>query len=138
MRVFPIVHFLSTSPAWGTTLYRFQVAVVGIAFYPRPPRGGRHLRLCARQHAGTLSIHVPRVGDDSGVFARQSCRYPFYPRPPRGGRPPTRTGVTRMFDLSIHVPRVGDDPKDVYGMCVGIALSIHVPRVGDDRCRSGQ
>ena len=46
--------------------------------------------------------------------------------------------MTRMFDLSIHVPRVGDDPKDVYGMCVGIALSIHVPRVGDDRCRSGQ
>ena len=34
--------------------------------------------------------------------------------------------------ISIHVPRVGDDPKDIYGMCVGIAISIHVPRVGDD------
>ena len=33
-------------------------------FYPRPPRGGRHL-----------------PGPD-GTFA-----YDFYPRPPRGGRP---------------------------------------------------
>ena len=33
-------------------------------FYPRPPRGGRHAGWFAKIKEETISIHVPRVGDD--------------------------------------------------------------------------
>ena len=38
--------FLSTSPAWGTTLTVMRASARGNTFYPRPPRGGRLWRFC--------------------------------------------------------------------------------------------
>ena len=60
---------------------------VATYFYPRPPRGGRPRELLLYEVAQNISIHVPRVGDDTveAVLAA-------------GGN-----------DISIHVPRVGDD-----------------------------
>ena len=78
-------------------------------FYPRPPCGGRRAAFCASVEVLPISIHVPRVGDDSTpfvwvyhqivflstspVWGTTQCFAPpvphplnFYPRPPCGGR----------------------------------------------------
>ena len=56
----------------------------------------------------TISIHVPREGDD------------VRPKAPRAASP-----------ISIHVPREGDDVPGFDGGADG-KISIHVPREGDD------
>ena len=56
-------------------------------FYPRPPYGGRRIKTAADYKAAEISIHVPRMGDDT------LCRGQVWQ-----GRP-----------ISIHVPRMGDD-----------------------------
>ena len=57
----------------------------------------------------TISIHVPRVEDDSRCAKTFICAY----------------------WISIHVPRVEDD-SDVLGRFFIHTISIHVPRVEDD------
>ena len=80
----------------------------------------------------TISIHIPRVGDDR----------------------PDEVIHVAINPISIHIPRVGDDVRfqrfrhirlrfqstsPVWGMtegqlrdCYAFAISIHIPRVGDD------
>ena len=79
-----------------------------------------------------ISIHAPREGSDSALWAMTSLPkyfYPrsprgerpqlpfpqqwqhpnFYPRSPRGERPPRRGDLTRAGKISIHAPREGSD-----------------------------
>ena len=56
-----------------------------------------------------ISIHVPRVEDDSAHRVR-TCR----------------------SRISIHVPRVEDDDAEGIKGIIDTAISIHVPRVEDD------
>ncbi len=101
-------------------------------FYPRPPRGGRRVHAKSADSPSTISIHVPREGDDSPRQKRPARRRRFlstspargttalfwnlifsernfYPRPPRGGRRRIRRFLFPVFHISIHVPREGDD-----------------------------
>ncbi len=55
-------------------------------FYPRPPRGGRHHRVCAGQLVVQISIHALREEDDTVCLIVLGIAFDFYPRPPRGGR----------------------------------------------------
>ena len=57
-----------------------------VYFYPRSPRGERHLRGPEPADLGTISIHAPREGSD--VL-------------PAGGQ--------QKVDISIHAPREGSD-----------------------------
>ena len=79
----------------------------------------------------TISIHIPRVGDDGAMIESIKLWMHFYPHPPRGGRlsfcmaywqswlflstsPAWGTTTTMMAahakpGISIHIPRVGDD-----------------------------
>ena len=57
------VAFLSTSPVWGTTRL----------WNPSTP-------------PATISIHVPRMGDDTRSVIMMKSKRNFYPRPPYGGR----------------------------------------------------
>ena len=78
-------------------------------FYPRPPRGGRHIPLAAlnlshrflstpsaRRATGAvedargpqqISIHALREEGDRAIIGPATGIENFYPRPPRGGRP---------------------------------------------------
>ncbi len=100
--------FQSTSPVWRTTPFAVQRAPAKWNFNPRPPCGGRPnvhgwrgqrqrfqstspvWRTTGRYYdtwdSGGISIHVPRVEDDSEVEKMKN---------------PTK--------ISIHVPRVEDD-----------------------------
>ena len=87
-----LFRFLSTSPVWGTT----AVAQV------------------ERDLAETISIHVPRMGDDRS----------------------TNTVHSTGTEISIHVPRMGDDQGQQITQQGQQIISIHVPRMGDDRLAS--
>ena len=57
--------FQSTSPAWGTTCSAIRCLCPKRYFNPRPPRGGRRPHCQSTYQKLRISIHVPRVGDDS-------------------------------------------------------------------------
>ena len=100
--------FLSTPSARRATARDRAAPGQADNFYPRPPRGGRQLKigrasvsktisihalreegdavLCGRLRRMRISIHALREeGDLHPVFTLQPHSY-FYPRPPRGGR----------------------------------------------------
>ena len=55
-------------------------------FYPRPPRGGRHLRLFFNGMSVTYFYPRPPRGGRHGRLKNGMKPANFYPRPPRGGR----------------------------------------------------
>ena len=124
--------FQSTSPVWRTTKIHFCERRSWVYFNPRPPCGGRRYTTELDQPQEIISIHVPRVEDDSGrrsqtptaeKFQSTSpvwrttdsldkglfCFCDFNPRPPCGGRPISRLFQGYQVRISIHVPRVEDD-----------------------------
>ena len=107
--VYTGIIFLSTSPVWGTT------------------PAGRRLPVVL-----TISIHVPRMGDDGRFRSGWTDAGYFYPRPPYGGRPGLCQNRIAFFSISIHVPRMGDDKRGVRKSTPPRTISIHVPRMGDD------
>ena len=56
-------------------------------FYPRPPRGGRHVWRIHDEHQQHISIHALREEGDAVSGWATRLLLNFYPRPPRGGRP---------------------------------------------------
>ena len=128
--------FLSTSPAWGTTLPAGRRRFFVPNFYPRPPRGGRLSVTDYEKVLATISIHVPRVGDDVQRVQLTPHAINISIHVPRVG---DDTGVQvgqLTYTISIHVPRVGDDGERTRRPAGGRKISIHVPRVGDDRTTS--
>ena len=55
-------------------------------FYPRPPRGGRLATALIAAHEELISIHALREEGDRLVSGMAVAQRYFYPRPPRGGR----------------------------------------------------
>ena len=123
--------FQSTSPVWGTT----------VDYQPD-------------YHDKSISIHVPRVGDDRCLTVKIYLFFLFQSTSPAWGTTCGGLFFFRYKAISIHVPRVGDDmrrscsaaassyfnPRPPRGGRPGstivnfwyLGISIHVPRVGDD------
>ena len=170
-----MVVFQSTSSVWRTTIqvYTLRIRIcISIHvlrveddrlrsswrpadrnFNPRPPCGGRRVRLiCIGKHI-LISIHVLRVEDDGLSVSPYSHPLHFNPRPPCGGRQDKndaqqkveqfqstssvwRTTSTDSMpfgttSISIHVLRVEDDEQSTYHRRAH-QISIHVLRVEDD------
>ena len=84
--------FQSTSPAWGTTPCRYIVIHRRVYFNPRPLHGGRPTSAVSVNGEYTISIHVPRMGDDLASMS------PLTPNTVFQSTSPVR-GTTR-FDTS--------------------------------------
>ena len=100
-------------------------------FYPRSPRGERHVARCMPpklytflstlpawgatfcpqnpQKPHNISIHAPRVGSDDRRALDVAIEQDFYPRSPRGERHPEALQNGGATKISIHAPRVGSD-----------------------------
>ena len=79
--------FLSTLPARGATCPVSDGLGDPGNFYPRSPRGERHLRGGQCLVPGDISIHAPREGSDrSCSISIEMYSIDFYPRSPRGER----------------------------------------------------
>ena len=63
--------FLSTLPARGATAAHQGLALVRQNFYPRSPRGERHVGVAGGQLVGGISIHAPREGSDPAGLRRR-------------------------------------------------------------------
>ena len=87
------LHFYPRPPRGGRPSGFAAPQYPAVDFYPRPPRGGRQMPVVMHRRNRGISIHVPRVGDDTRWNA------------------PCKTCC-----ISIHVPRVGDDR---HGDCSG-------------------
>ena len=100
-------------------------------FYPRPPRGGRRLRVCRRRRDRTfLSTPSARRATTRVYFIAQRPAN-FYPRPPRGGRRVVFQRGRKRIRISIHALREEGDFFDrVYPQEHGI--SIHALREEGD------
>ena len=127
--------FQSTSPVWRTTRRKNKWKETVSNFNPRPPCGGRPGYADCEMGGFSISIHVPRVEDDTALFDDLVRERDFNPRPPCGGRRPLRviclrargfqstspvwrTTVVAVLPrrrnvISIHVPRVEDDSQDL-------------------------
>ena len=125
-------------------------------FNPRPPCGGRLVDNYGHDEDEQISIHVPRVEDDSELPRRNTHTsafqstspvwrttaalllslflLPLYfnPRPPCGGRLSPIDLDSPEEVISIHVPRVEDDNDRKRQKIPVDGISIHVPRVEDD------
>ena len=82
-----------------------------VDFYPRPPRGGRHV---LAQLFGVEQVFLSTPSARRATKAH--CTRPrkaghFYPRPPRGGRPPARPLQPRLPDFYPRPPRGGRQQK---------------------------
>ena len=60
-------------------------------------------------HKQAISIHIPRVGDDEKISVRLSKYRRFQSTSPVWGMTPVRMYRAEIFQISIHIPRVGDD-----------------------------
>ena len=168
--------FLSTSPVWGTTFPLLGREVSSTNFYPRPPYGGRQRQLdavadlrkflstspvwgttgsrCHRRAGCSISIHVPRMGDDVCPFtltansvskflstspvwgttygyARVSSRDQFLSTSPVWGTTKVRLARRGHKAFLSTSPVWGTTPAR-RADCHGQGISIHVPRMGDD------
>ena len=93
VRCRPDRYFYPRPPRGGRHLRRAAAHCPAGHFYPRPPQGGRPHRLPRMPSTHSISIHALRKeGDFFGVVCWSASAY-FYPRPPQGGRrciPPDR------------------------------------------------
>ena len=88
-------------------------------FYPRPPRGGRRLRILWRLAITYISIHALREEGDASSSSSSMTMTNFYPRPPRGGR---HTGLEHWCSgpvISIHALREEGDNREISGRHCG-------------------
>ena len=93
--------------------YRWSALKKPRYFYPRPPRGGRHI-LQSYPQKTALFLSTPSARRATRIENKPVWRsHNFYPRPPRGGRPQkhVQMGVKRV--ISIHALREeGDDEPE--------------------------
>ena len=127
----PPAGFLSTPSARRATTTGWCDWQNSTNFYPRPPRGGRHLTAV---HAGSPAYFYPRPprGGRLGPQLLSGHLPDFYPRPPRGGRrlPAGATGKIRR--ISIHALREeGDGAALPSAECLE-DISIHALREEGD------
>ena len=144
--------FLSTPSARRATSEVLLPRLLLENFYPRPPRGGRHLRVLTPSNFKDFYPRPPRGGrplridlqDTTGQFlstpsARRATRnhhtsrYPppyFYPRPPRGGRLCRLVHPFQGVFISIHALREEGDAGMVFDTDVESNFYPRPPRGG--------
>ena len=146
--------FQSTSPVRGTTKVT-RAWASDVAFQSTSPVRGTTIAPTLLSRSMTISIHVPREGDDptsmwpcprrssfqstSPVRGTTTPRLPVFPgcqlfqstSPVRGTTLQFPHAAVRL-DISIHVPREGDDLAEPPPEPPEPPISIHVPREGDD------
>ena len=102
-------------------------------FNPRPPCGGRPQKGFLDSSGVSISIHVPRAGDDLDVHIEQSYLCVFQSTSPVRGT--TRGYVSRKSDGIIFQstsPVRGTTQSNSISKGDN-GISIHVPRAGDDQ-----
>ena len=100
--------FQSTSPGWRTTM-RILLLMFSYPFQSTSP-GWRTTRLFSNcRSRESISIHVPRVEDDTVLEWMSSSNVKFQSTSPGWRTTDKVRGDGESYSISIHVPRVEDD-----------------------------
>ena len=124
--------FLSTSPVWGTTLYAGVKFGKDGQFLSTSPVWGTTIPAGLSGALSSISIHVPRMGDDLSSISCSVGISSISIHVPRMGDDIGSGCFTLFIIISIHVPRMGDDVNHPVLFGGFYYISIHVPRMGDD------
>ena len=79
-------------------------------FYPRSPRGERHIDATAMPSNFHISIHAPREGSDALTGHDVVC-FMISIHAPREGSDSTMPKFYTAYGISIHAPREGSDVR---------------------------
>ena len=126
-----INRFQSTHPARGaTTAVGTSLYNLGISIHA--PREGCDSSLYAGISITlSISIHAPREGCDRGAGGRADLDGQFQStHPARGATRPVMVSI-QADAISIHAPREGCDAS-MSARCAQMGISIHAPREGCD------
>ena len=105
----PPAKFQSTSPARGTTRYsRIRGTETSISIHV-PREGDDRTHDTNNVAVLRISIHVPREGDDIQELSFKSMNLEFQSTSPARGTTVPCARHERRVVISIHVPREGDD-----------------------------
>ena len=100
-------------------------------FYPRPPRGGRHIPPCAPSVPHQF-LSTPSARRATSSIATNTRYWEhFYPRPPRGGRQTQKRHTSRFWNFYPRPPRGGRLQSGLTG-APSNAISIHALREEGD------
>ena len=123
--ILPSPLFLSTPSARRATTVPSSETTSVEDFYPRPPRGGRHLKPLKEDGLEHFYPRPPRGGRRIGAVTGNEYEH-FYPRPPRGGRPTMQQLDNVLWAISIHALREeGDMP--ILRACLVRCLFLSTP-----------
>ena len=101
-------------------------------FYPRPPRGGRPIKMPRKHLTRDISIHALREEGDRRTAHTEHRLDDFYPRPPRGGRLRERfIGGRQLQHFYPRPPRGGRHHQPV-ASSIPNPISIHALREEGD------
>ena len=101
-------------------------------FYPRPPRGGRRVRLAETEPGVLISIHALREEGDFRNTQNPIIHSHFYPRPPRGGRPRVDARIQIPFQRFLSTPSARRATVSIGSQCMTLTISIHALREEGD------
>ena len=112
-----VFEFQSTSPVWGMTGYTVLISGNPGEFQSTSPVWGM-TRPQSRDFACfVISIHIPRVGDDTDGTTSYTGIVPFQSTSPVWGMTRGVFALELIKRVSIHIPRVGDDSPSVAQAC---------------------
>ena len=99
--------FLSTPSARRATCALCSDSMAGGYFYPRPPRGGRLMRMYILS-SSSVFLSTPSARRATYILSDVGCiGLDFYPRPPRGGRLQHRHDHAGQHNFYPRPPRGG-------------------------------
>ena len=114
--------FLSTPSARRATQQRAHAAGTAQHFYPRPPRGGRHLRLACWISCEIISIHALREEGDVGIHGVFSTSPIFLSTPSARRATGIATDAATLTLISIHALREEGDSATAAGRSAATAF----------------
>ena len=105
--------FLSTLPAWGATVKVVLSCARVRYFYPRSPRGERHVDNIHMY--GSNKHFYPRSprGERQGIWGAVRVPMSFLSTLPAWGATYVAKILNAKVEISIHAPRVGSDPLSI-------------------------
>ena len=99
-------------------------------FNPRPPHGGRPLKILSQLLNFRVSIHAPRTGGDERVVFTGELIAEFQSTPPARGATPEPAGDLLKHSVSIHAPRTGGDAIASAGLKQELGFNPRPPHGG--------
>ena len=109
-KVWLLGKYFNPRPPRGGRPVRLHIILVGVLISIHAPREGGDINAALEKNYRVISIHAPREGGDAPKIANDILSTHFNPRPPRGGRLPSQdTTIPTWSAISIHAPREGGD-----------------------------